>query len=82
MNFNISFCGYKFEQFVERVFSIFEIDSIGNSRAISVNEEDVNTPDDISALYDQITYGKGGCLIRMMNYALGRNTFSKGIKVI
>ena len=47
-----------------------------------MNEDQVNTPDDISALFDQITYGKGGCLIRMMNYVLGNDTFSKGIKVL
>ena len=48
----------KFEQFVEEVFSVLEIDSVANSRAISVNEDQVNSPDDIDALFDEITYGK------------------------
>ena len=56
-------------------------DSVGNSRAISKSEDSVNSPDDIDALFDSIAYGKGGCLIRMMNYFMGENTFSNGIRV-
>jgi aminopeptidase N len=72
---------FKFEQFAEEVFSVLEEDSVANSRAISTNEASVNSPDEIDALFDSIAYGKGGCLIRMMNYIMGENTFSTGIRV-
>ena len=35
----------------------------------------------IIALVENIFYFKGGCLIRMMNYALSSTTFSTGIRV-
>ena len=43
---------------MQRIFTTFEIDSVRNSRAISMNEEDVNDPDKILGLFDQIAYGK------------------------
>ena len=57
-------------------------DSVGNSRAISKSEESVNSPAEIDALFDSIAYGKGGNLIRMMNYIMGAETFSNGIRVL
>ena len=48
----------KFEQFVEDNFATLDIDSVANSRAISMGEDEINTPDQISALFDSIAYGK------------------------
>lgn len=64
-NLNIRFILYqiflffvKFEQFVEDNFGTLDIDSVANSRAISMGENEINTPDEISALFDSIAYGK------------------------
>jgi hypothetical protein len=42
---------------------------------------DVNNPDEINEIFDDITYSKGGSVIRMANYFIGNQTFYKGITV-
>ena len=59
-------------------FSILHLDSVQSSHPISV---DVNNPDEINELFDGITYGKGGSVIRMMNYFLGESIFKNGLTV-
>ena len=42
---------------------------------------DVNNPDEINEIFDDITYSKGGSVIRMAYYFIGSDTFYKGITV-
>ena len=51
---------------------------MASSHAISI---DVNKPEEINEIFDDITYGKGGSVIRMVNYFLGNDTFFRGITV-
>lgn len=44
--------------FVEDLFDVFREDSVANSRAISMNEDKVNTKSEIKSLFDPIAYGK------------------------
>ena len=60
------------------VFTIQQLDAVASSHAISI---DVNNPDEINEIFDDITYGKGGSMVRMISYFLGNNTFLKGINV-
>jgi len=53
-------------------------DSVSSSHPISV---EVNNPDEINEIFDGITYGKGGSVIRMMNYFLGEKVFNTGLNV-
>ena len=53
-------------------------DSVSSSHPISV---EVNNPDEINEIFDGITYGKGGSIIRMMNYFLGEKVFNTGLNV-
>jgi aminopeptidase N len=53
-------------------------DSVSSSHPISV---EVNNPDEINEIFDGITYGKGGSVIRMMNYFLGDKVFISGLNV-
>lgn len=39
----------------------------------------VNHPDEINEIFDDISYGKGASVIRMMANFLGLNTFIKGV---
>ncbi|XP_046858685.1 glutamyl aminopeptidase-like [Xenia sp. Carnegie-2017] len=39
----------------------------------------VNHPDEINEIFDSITYNKGASVIRMLEYFLTRNTFTKGL---
>ena len=41
----------------------------------------VNSPEDIKNMFDEITYYKGGSILRMARYILGENTFRNGINV-
>lgn len=52
------------------------MDALESSHPISV---DVNHPDEISEMFDSISYLKGASIIRMMNHFLGEQTFRKGL---
>jgi aminopeptidase N len=60
------------------VIKIMNSDSVTTSHPISV---EVKNPTDISQIFDSITYGKGGAIIRMMNYFLGESVFKNGLSV-
>jgi hypothetical protein len=48
----------KLERFVENNFAVLDIDSIADSRPISMDEDEVNTPNEIAVLSDALAYGK------------------------
>ena len=53
-----------------------QIDAVALSHEIAT---DVNNPDEINEIFDDITYSKGGSVIRMSNYFIGNETFNRGI---
>ena len=57
----------------------FNVDGLTTSRPIVA--ENVETPDDINALFDDITYEKAGSIIRMINRFIGDEVFKSGLKV-
>lgn len=66
------------DQIIEVVLNSMELDSVQSSHPISV---EVNSTDDIVSMFDGITYGKGGSVIRMINYFLGESNFKNGLTV-
>jgi puromycin-sensitive aminopeptidase len=58
--------------------SAFSLDSLKNSHPI---EQEVNNPDEIGALFDAISYSKGGSVLRMLEDYLGAKDFRKGINL-
>uniref|UniRef100_H2Y901 Aminopeptidase n=1 Tax=Ciona savignyi TaxID=51511 RepID=H2Y901_CIOSA len=56
------------------------VDALTTSRPIIA--ENVTTPDDINALFDDISYSKGGCFIRMISEFAGEEAFKLGLKVL
>ena len=52
------------------------MDATNSSHSIVV---DVDTPDQINAVFDTIAYSKGASVIRMMENFLGENDFRKGL---
>lgn len=62
---------------VETLQSVFQSDAFETTRPITQYAED---PTAVSALFDDIVYGKAGCVIRMMMNALGESTFKKGLQ--
>lgn len=64
---------------VETLQSVFQSDAFETTRPITQYAED---PTAVSALFDDIVYGKAGCVIRMMMNALGESTFKKGLQLL
>uniref|UniRef100_H2YEN8 Aminopeptidase n=1 Tax=Ciona savignyi TaxID=51511 RepID=H2YEN8_CIOSA len=54
------------------------VDGLVSSRPIVA--ENVNTPSDINALFDTISYSKGACIIRMINQFAGEAAFKLGLE--
>ena len=52
-------------------------DSLQNSHPI---EAEVKTPDDIAQIFDEISYGKGASILRMIEGYVGRENFRNGIR--
>ena len=54
----------------------FDVDSLANTRPIEV---EVNSPEDAEAMFDLLTYEKGGSVLRMLEQYLGADEFKDGI---
>lgn len=54
----------------------FDVDSLANTRPIEI---EVNSPDDAEAMFDLLTYEKGGSVLRMLEQYLGEEEFKDGI---
>ncbi|KAK3860173.1 hypothetical protein Pcinc_033761 [Petrolisthes cinctipes] len=65
------------QQFVlNEVQVVFGLDSLESSHPISIP---VGHPDEISQIFDRISYAKGASIIRMMNHFLTESTFRRGL---
>jgi len=65
------------EQFVVYdLQDVFRIDALESSHPISIP---VKHPDEISEIFDRISYGKGASIIRMMDKFLTTQTFRQGL---
>lgn len=58
------------------VQNVMKADDDNNTHPVYVSVYD---PDDISKIFDLISYAKGGAIIRMMNFFLGEDTFRRGL---
>lgn len=66
------------DQFVvDEVQNVFSTDSLSSSHQISIP---VNNPDEISEIFDHISYAKGASIIRMMNHFLTEDVFKAGLR--
>ena len=89
---NESFATYMATKAVDSVFPEFDfwsqflsdstesamrLDALKSSHPIEVK---VNTPKEIAEIFDDISYDKGGSILRMLNYYLGEEDFIEGIK--
>jgi len=65
------------DQFVtDEVHEVFGLDALDSSHPISV---EVHHPDEISEIFDTISYAKGASIIRMMTHFLTQPSFNKGL---
>ena len=69
------------DQFVvEDLHRAMLVDGLTSSRPVVPPE--VNTPSEINALFDAISYSKGACIIRMINEFSEDEAFRLGLKVL
>ncbi|OWR41732.1 Aminopeptidase N [Danaus plexippus plexippus] len=61
---------------LNEVQSVFKLDALTSSHQISV---EVGNPEEIGAIFDKISYGKGSAILRMMNHFLTDEVFNSGI---
>ncbi len=54
----------------------FDTDSLSSTRSV---EFEVRSPDDAEAMFDVLTYQKGGALLRMLEQYLGPEAFRSGV---
>ncbi|XP_036344816.1 aminopeptidase N-like [Rhagoletis pomonella] len=65
------------DQFVvNELQNVFQLDALSSSHRISV---EVFNPDEISEIFDRISYAKGSTIIRMMNHFLTTKVFQRGL---
>ncbi|NXN15882.1 AMPN Aminopeptidase, partial [Indicator maculatus] len=55
-------------------------DALTTSRPLSFREEEINTPAQISEVFDGITYSKGASVLRMLSDFLTENVFEDGLQ--
>lgn len=66
------------DQFVvEEVQNVFKVDGLSSSHQISIP---VNNPDEISEIFDHISYAKGASIIRMMSHFLTEPVLKLGLQ--
>ena len=64
------------EESVDNTLDIFKFDALKASHPVSV---EIGHPNQISEIFDAISYSKGSVIIRMMHKFLGEETFQNGV---
>ncbi|KAI1904521.1 hypothetical protein AGOR_G00006500 [Albula goreensis] len=58
---------------------VFAIDALASSHPLSSREDEINRPEQISELFDAISYSKGASVLRMLSEFLSEEIFVKGL---
>ncbi|KAB5558961.1 hypothetical protein PHYPO_G00023220 [Pangasianodon hypophthalmus] len=61
------------------IYRAFTVDSLVSSHPLSCKEEEVNTPAEISQMFNTISYSKGAAVLRMLSQFLTEAVFAKGL---
>ncbi|XP_014032217.1 aminopeptidase N [Salmo salar] len=61
------------------VHKVFAVDALASSHPLSRKEEEVNRPDEISEMFNTISYSKGAAVLRMLSDFLTEPVFARGL---
>uniref|UniRef100_A0A8C5FYW7 Aminopeptidase n=1 Tax=Gouania willdenowi TaxID=441366 RepID=A0A8C5FYW7_GOUWI len=61
------------------ILNAMAVDAMASSHPLSAREEDIMRPEQISQLFDSITYSKGAAVLRMLSDFITEKVFSKGL---
>ncbi|KAJ8417420.1 hypothetical protein AAFF_G00286470 [Aldrovandia affinis] len=64
------------------VHRVFAIDALASSHPLSSREDEINKPEQISELFDAISYSKGASVLRMLSEFLTEDVFLKGLRAV
>ncbi|KAM7406492.1 hypothetical protein PAMP_000866 [Pampus punctatissimus] len=65
---------------LNEIVGVMSVDALASSHPLSSNEEDVQKPEQISELFDSITYSKGAAVLRMLSDFISEDVFTKGLQ--
>ncbi|KAJ8797850.1 hypothetical protein J1605_017052 [Eschrichtius robustus] len=61
------------------LYRVMAVDALASSHPLTTPAEEVNTPAQISEMFDSISYSKGASVIRMLSEFLTEDLFRKGL---
>ncbi|XP_006867240.1 PREDICTED: aminopeptidase N [Chrysochloris asiatica] len=61
------------------VYRVMAVDALASSHPLSSPVDEINTPAQISELFDSISYSKGASVLRMLSNFLSEEIFKKGL---
>uniref|UniRef100_UPI0037E80433 aminopeptidase Ey-like n=1 Tax=Semicossyphus pulcher TaxID=241346 RepID=UPI0037E80433 len=64
---------------LNEIIGVMGVDALASSHPLSSKEEDIQKPEDISQLFDSITYSKGAAVLRMLSEFITEKVFSEGL---
>lgn len=64
---------------MNEIIGVMGVDALASSHPLSSLEEEIQTPEDITQLFDSITYSKGAAVLRMLSEFITEDVFSKGL---
>ncbi|XP_068595878.1 aminopeptidase Ey-like [Brachionichthys hirsutus] len=62
------------------VHRVFAVDALVSSHPLSSHEDDIQKPEQISEVFDAISYSKGASVLRMLSDFLTEDVFTMGLK--
>ncbi|NXM78588.1 AMPN Aminopeptidase, partial [Serilophus lunatus] len=65
---------------LNEVHAVMGTDALATSHPLSFREDEINTPAQISEVFDSIAYSKGASVLRMLSDFLSENIFKEGLK--
>ncbi|XP_068881923.1 aminopeptidase N [Aphelocoma coerulescens] len=65
---------------LNELHAVMAIDALATSHPLSFREEEINTPAQISEVFDSIAYSKGASVLRMLSDFLSEDIFKQGLQ--
>ncbi|NXB05314.1 AMPN Aminopeptidase, partial [Cnemophilus loriae] len=65
---------------LNELHAVMATDALASSHPLSFREEEINTPAQISEVFDSIAYSKGASVLRMLSNFLSEDIFKEGLQ--
>lgn len=61
------------------IHKVFAVDALASSHPLSRGEDEINTPAEISEMFNTISYSKGAAVLKMLSEFLSEPVFARGL---